>query len=95
MKNVKLIDALPSLFGVIAMVGALSQGLWSETNLGPIMLFGGGAIALITGLVSIINASVRHTFSKIHVLNILWVLLMGLCLYFIYFYLNHPLRFTF
>jgi hypothetical protein len=96
MKNAKLIDLLPTLFGLIAIMGAFNQGLWSDTNLGPMMLYGGGAVALITSLISIVNAKRRkHSLSKIHILSIFWLLLAALYLSTALVGLSNPLRFTF
>jgi hypothetical protein len=85
MKNVRLIDALPTVFGIIAVIGLVMETSLSPntttgplTALGPMLLFAGGAISLATGLASVVNAMMRHSFGKVHVLNIGWVLLPGI-----------------
>jgi hypothetical protein len=91
-------DALPTLFGVIAIVGLLSwshSGYWAETGLSPILLFGGVTSALIASLFSVINAKRGHKFSKIHTLNLFWALLSGLYLLNALNVLVNPPRFTF
>ncbi|SRR6266511_2679602 len=76
--STNLIDVLPTLFGLIAIVGALNRGLWGEINLGPMMLFGGGAAALATGVMSIATARAKNSFNWVHALNVVWVAIPAL-----------------
>jgi hypothetical protein len=100
MKNVKLIDALPTISGVIAIVGALTAtnvGVWAETNLSPMMLYWGGGFSLVSGLISVVNAMRSRKFGGIHIVNIGWVVFS--ILFFIwtaivfYGFRNHPWTF--
>jgi hypothetical protein len=84
MKHVKLVDALPTLFGVIALVGFVIFTMFNpsahpgpEGTLGPMLLFGSGAISLITGIASVVIAARNKTLSKAQTVNIGWVLLIG------------------
>jgi hypothetical protein len=84
MKNVKLIDALPTLFGIFALVGFLMFAPFHpgtrngpEGTLGPMLLYGAGVVAFITGVASIIRTSRKSSFIDLRLLNLVWVLLIG------------------
>jgi hypothetical protein len=84
MKKMKLLDILPTIFGLIAILGLASWTLipsisyWSYSNLSPMMLYGGAALALVTGLISVALAALRRSFTAVHVLNIVWLLAAGI-----------------
>jgi hypothetical protein len=97
MRTTKLIDALPSLFGALAIVGLvtaayhlLDTSLLFGVTIGTVILYGGGALTLIVGLISLIQAMTSHQLNKIHYLNIGWIILPGL-----YFLLLVALLFTY
>ena len=96
MKRSKLIDILPTAFGLIALSGVTLPGLWNGvTGLGPVLLFGGGAATLITGIASAIIANRNHTFNGVHSLNVGWAAVSGIALLLVLFYAAHPLQYTF
>jgi hypothetical protein len=77
MRPVKPIDASPSLFGTLTLVGFVIAGYHS---LSLVALYGGAALTLVAGLISVTSAMRRHKLSRIHYLNIGWVILPGLYL---------------
>jgi hypothetical protein len=74
MKNIKLIDVLPTVFGLLAIAG-LGVTMQHIVSPGPglLMVLGGGIGSLITGLLSVLIAKFQHSSSSIHALNIVWV----------------------
>jgi hypothetical protein len=85
MKNVRLIDALPTVFGVIALVGYAVFRVFNPNSnpgpagtLGPMLLIGGGVAALLTALLSVVTAIMKNKFQRVHYVNLLWIALPGL-----------------
>jgi hypothetical protein len=85
-KNVKFVDAIPTIFGLISIAGAVTWSViprasdWTYTNFSPMMLYGGGAIALVAAIISVATAIQQSKLSKIHYFNMLWIILPGLFL---------------
>jgi hypothetical protein len=78
MKDVKLLDILPSIFGLIAVAGALTPGLWGDVGLGPMMLYGSGIVTFVTALTSF--AARDRKFQTMHYVNAAWLVLILLFL---------------
>jgi hypothetical protein len=78
MKNIKLLDILPSIFGLIAVAGAVIPGLWGDVGLGPMMLYGGLVVTFVTALMSF--AARDRKFQAVHYLNAAWLVLLLLFL---------------
>jgi hypothetical protein len=78
MKNFKLIDIVPSIFGVAAMVGLITtmRHLVNPRG-GLLLLLGNGLACLVTALISVIMAKLRHSFTSIHVVNLIVVLIVA------------------
>jgi hypothetical protein len=79
-KNIKLIDALPSLFGAIAIMGILVSTAVRGNALGFLALLGGAVAALGTSVVSVFGAKRTHTTRVIYILNVAWLVVTGLFL---------------
>ena len=98
MKKIPLIDALPTVFGLIAIVGMtwwISSG--SRVEIGPgSVIVPAGLATLTTALASVVNAATEHTLGRVHALNTFWFLASASYFCFVVFnYLAHPLKFTF
>jgi cyanate permease len=93
MKNTKIIDILPTLFGVIGGIGAIFAS--SSNSLATIMLYGGGGATLVTAFVSVMRARSARKASKIHAINAGWIALS--ILYFLWSIspFAHPLEYKF
>ena len=85
MKDIKLVDTLPSVFGVVALIGFFIThpftpgevlGPWG--TLGPMLLYGAGLIALITGVVSLLGSTRNKSSVSLRWVNGAWVLAIGL-----------------
>ena len=83
--NVKLIDALPTVFGLVATAGvvlfyttrhAASDGLLSTVAL---MISGGVVFTFLASLLSILVAFARHSFKSEPTPNVVWLNLVWLC----------------
>jgi hypothetical protein len=75
MKNVKLIDALPALFGMIALAGFVTVK-HGNIFIGFYMLFIGAVLSLLTGVISVVFARQKRRFGRVHTLNTGIVLLL-------------------
>src|SRR6266487_2447543 len=77
MKNIRLIDALPTVFGCIAIAGVIMSGRHSSLPMGQVFVVGGGLLTLATALASLLTVIRRKTSAhEVVVLNTLWVLVV-------------------
>jgi hypothetical protein len=74
MKKTELIDVLPTVFVMVALIGALNNDLWSESSIGPIMFYGGGALAFLVSVAGIVKAKHGQKLQGIRILNLAWIL---------------------
>ena len=80
MKEVKIIDGLPTLFAVIAIIGLLTSTANNhspgpELRTGQLLVVGGGLLTLFTALVSLLGLTRRKSPArKVVVLNTFWAL---------------------
>jgi hypothetical protein len=75
MKRLRLINVLPSLLGVIALVSypVAALGLLPASR-GLQLMYGAEVATLLAGLGSISFDRRRHTYRPVYLLNICWVL---------------------
>jgi hypothetical protein len=100
--NTNLNDLLPTLFGLVALacfltsLTAPSHSALKYANLGEGVL-GTAAACLVTAVISVVTALREKRFSRIHILDLVWILpigaYVGLFLIISLSLLIHPLRF--
>jgi hypothetical protein len=72
MKKIRVIDVLPTVFGIVTIVGTTATMRHiGNPGLGLLTALGGAAACLTTGLISVLSSRVKHTFSSIHIFNLL------------------------
>jgi hypothetical protein len=77
MKNVEPLDAAPTVFGGIAIVGGLMSRSASGRSMGQMLLVIGGLLALATALASLLSVSRRKALAQeVVVVNTVWVLVV-------------------
>jgi hypothetical protein len=82
MKKRKLFDWVPTIFGVIAILGAIissgqpNTGYWSLANIGLVVLYGGAVLSLVSGLATMVTARKRRSLSIAQWVNVFWVILV-------------------
>jgi hypothetical protein len=80
--NANLNDLLPTLFDLVALacfltsLPARSHSALKYANLGEAVL-GTVAACLVTAVISVVTALREKRFSRIHILNLVWILPIG------------------
>ena len=79
MKNAKLIDVLPTLFGLVTLGGMLVYRVLRPTgrdtaSLLALVILGGTLITLATSVTSVIIGASSRKFRSFHAVNLGWAL---------------------
>jgi hypothetical protein len=91
-KNPKLIDVLPTVFGFIAILGAVLQ----HGNLDQPLVIVAGLLTFATAIASLLNVGGRQSFSPgVVLINTLWVLTPIATFTWAVYELSRALHFTF
>jgi len=85
MKDVKLLDAMPTAFGFFMLTGLLFVVFFNPNTdagplgtLGPMMLYGGGLVLLVTALLSVALTKPPRALRGVYLLNLSWLVLVAL-----------------
>lgn len=77
MTNLRLVDALPSLFGLLGgVVLVLTMGSFINIDAGVGILQGSSIGVVLSGMVSVIGGKLRQTNSPIQKVNLAWVVVV-------------------
>jgi hypothetical protein len=94
MKNVKLLDTLPTPLGLVTIGGMLlyrmSRPIGNNTaSVLALVILGGTLITLVISVISVTGAIARHKFRSFHAVNLVWALAGGGFLAMLNLSLNH------